>query len=367
LFGQIPLGSVAPLDAERREEPRVAIEGHFDGLRDTLAHAHGFACALVPLDRWQRDTRRLLAERLGLDLARPRLRDVWEGPAEEREIHGTRFTMRRVLLRTEDDLWVPAFLCLPPGATGALPTVICCQGHATAGMRVSVGLIPDEQWQELVADGDRDFALQAVRMGYAALALEMRGFGELRLAVDRERDANNSCARLSLLANEAGTTLLAMRVHDIRCAVDYVHARHELDGARLALTGNSGGGTVTLYAAALEERLAAAIPSCAFCTFADSIQSVDHCACNFVPGLARDLEMQDIAGLIAPRPLLVIAGREDGIFPLHGVETAWRELAPIYEASGHAERLHLYVGEGGHRYYAAPVEGFLREALAARA
>lgn len=367
MFGQVPLGFTSAPGAEDRDEPQVAIEAHFEDVRDALPHAHGFACALVPFDRWQRETRRLLAERLGLDLLRPRLLDVWEGPTEDREIHGTRLSMRRVLLRTEDNLWVPAFLCLPPGERGPLPTVICCQGHATPGMRVSVGLVPEEQWQELIAAGDRDFALQAVRMGYAALALEMRGFGELRLAADREKGANNSCARLCLLAGQAGQTLLAMRVHDIRCAVDYIHARHELDAHRVALTGNSGGGTVTLYAGALEERLTAAIPSCAFCTFADSIQAVDHCACNFVPGLARDLEMQDIAGLIAPRPLLVIAGREDTIFPLDGVEAAWRELAPIYEASGHPERLHLYVGEGGHRYYAAPVEAFLRDAFAARA
>ncbi len=345
-------------------EPSVTLEPTFARLCADLPHGGSFASSLLGFDQWREETRRLVAARLGLAHEAPTLLESWEGPLERVTVHGTELLLGRVLLRTEEDLWVPALLCLPPNLEGPAPAMVCCQGHATEGMRLSVGMVDDAAWQDLVANGDRDLALQAVRRGHVALALEMRAFGELRLPADRESNANNSCTRLSLLALEAGRTLLGMRVHDIRCAVSYLAARPEVDGRRIALTGNSGGGTVTVYGAALEERIAAAIPSCAFCTYAASIQAVEHCACNFVPGLAHDLEMQDVAGLVAPRPQLVIAGREDSIFPLHGVEEAYGALAAIYEAAGHPERLHLYVGPGGHRYYAAPVEGFLARALA---
>jgi predicted esterase len=62
--------------------------------------------------------------------------------------------------------------------------------------------------------------------------------------------------------------------------------------------------------------------------------------------------MADIMGLFAPRPLVIVAGREDPIFPLPGVEAAYAHLQAIYQAAGAAERCHLVVGDGGHRFYA---------------
>ncbi len=71
--------------------------------------------------------------------------------------------------------------------------------------------------------------------------------------------------------------------------------------------------------------------------------------------------MYDLAGLVAPRPMLIVAGRDDPIFPLAGVEEAYTRLQAIYAAAGCPQRLELFVGEGGHRYYSARVWPWLRE------
>ena len=89
-----------------------------------------------------------------------------------------------------------------------------------------------------------------------------------------------------------------------------------IDQTKIAMTGNSGGGTITLFTAAIDTRIAIAIPSCYFCTFKGSIGAMRHCDCNYVPGILRLGEMYDIAGLITPRPFKVIAGRTDPIFPI---------------------------------------------------
>jgi dienelactone hydrolase len=266
-----------------------------DGLRDTAVPSLRFDLAGLPFDQWRRTLRERLLGALGLP--------PWWYPGlspegcrllavrEEAWRDGPGYRWRRVFLQTEPDLWVPAFFIMPAEAAltaagGRVPVVIACQGHAAAGMRLSLGLVPPEVYEQAIAGGDRDFALQAVRHGYACLALEMRSFGELRLPEDRARDAANSCARLSALALQVGRTLVGMRVWDVLAALDYLGELPQVDAGRIALTGNSGGGTVTLYAGAIEDRLAATAPSSAFCTFADSIQAVHHCACNFVPGLA---------------------------------------------------------------------------------
>jgi dienelactone hydrolase len=336
-------------------EPRIDIGAHFGHLRDGLPHRMSFRPGTIEFAAWRKRTRAMLREHLGLPRVANRLLGAREEALDEVEIRGQRFRMQRVLLQTEPDLLVPAFFCLPLKSEGRLPVVICCQGHSTAGMRLSVGLVDDKTWEGAVVNGDRDFALQAVRHGYAALALEMRGFGELRLAPDIEKNANNSCARLVLLALQGGRTLVGMRVHDIMAAIEYLSQRPDIDRKHIVLTGNSGGGTVTLYTAALEDRLAASVPSCAFCTYADSIEAVDHCACNFVPGLSQEIEMGDLAGLAAPKPQLIIAGKTDTIFPERGVREAFAQAKAIYKAAGAADQLRLYIGEGGHRYYAEPV------------
>ena len=74
--------------------------------------------------------------------------------------------------------------------------------------------------------------------------------------------------------------------------------------------------------------------------------------------------MHDVAGLIAPRPMLIVAGQDDAIFPIEGVRRAYAELEKIYAASGFKNNVELYVGDGGHRYYKKRVWPFIDEKLA---
>ena len=121
---------------------------------------------------------------------------------------------------------------------------------------------------------------------------------------------------------------------------------------RIGLMGNSGGGTTTMFGAALLDRISYAIPSCYFNTFQASIMSINHCACNYVPGMLRYAEMSDVMGLFAPRKLVIVAGRDDDIFPLEATKASFAQLQQIYADAGAGESCSLVVGEGGHRFYA---------------
>jgi len=128
--------------------------------------------------------------------------------------------------------------------------------------------------------------------------------------------------------------------------------------------GNSGGGTTSLFAAALLPRLTHAMPSCYFCTFRDSIMSIHHCMCNYVPNLLLYAEMAHVMGLFAPRPVVIVAGKDDPIFPLDGVKKAFAELKKIYAAAGAENNCKLVIGDGAHRFYAeggwSAMQEFLR-------
>ncbi|MCC7406900.1 MAG: GNAT family N-acetyltransferase [Phycisphaeraceae bacterium] len=298
---------------------------------------------------WRRKLRRRVAELTGYDrmpVERPplRVRRLWE---REHPLG----TIQKLVMTCEEGSDMPAYLCLPRNAEPPYTPFICMQGHST-GSHNSIALDLRTNTQPIHVPGDRDFGLGAMRRGVAALCIEQRAFGERAELLQRQRYPHNACHDAAMRALMLGRTLLAERTYDVDRAIDYLATRSDMDMSRLGVMGNSGGGMVSVYAAALLDRVRVAMPSCGFCTFVNSILSIYHCADNYVPGLYLEAEMGDVLGLFAPRPLVVVAGRHDPIFPLRGVEGAFKKVKAIYRAAGAAKNCRLVIGDGGHRFYA---------------
>lgn len=253
----------------------------------------------------------------------------------------------RFVFTSEPHAQVPCHLLVPSGAKKPVPVVICLQGHSS-GMHISLGR-PKYEGDEQSIEGGRDFAIQAVREGYAALVMEQRAFGECKDA--RPGQTAHGCVHPSMVALLLGRTMIGERVWDVSRAVDALASFPEIDSTRIACMGNSGGGTITYYAACLEPRISVAMPSCSVCTYFDSIGSIYHCPDNYIPGALKYFDMPDLAALIAPRPLIVVAGKDDGIFPIAGVNRAMDTIRAVYAAAGAPGACRLTVGGEGHRFY----------------
>ena len=296
---------------------------------------------------WQRRLRRKLRSLLGYAPG-PR------GPLNVRSLWTREHplgTIEKIVFTSEPFADVPAYVCLPKNAQPPYTFMICLQGHST-GMHVSIGVQREDETQPFDSPGDRDFALGCMARGIAALCIEQRSFGERREQVQK-KVSPHGCHDAAMQALLVGKTLIGERVYDVERGMDYLAARGDANMRRVGVMGNSGGGTITIYAAALLPRLAFAMPSCAFCTFRDSIGAIYHCADNYVPGILKVADMGDLLGLFAPKPVVVVAGKDDDIFPIGGVQEAFAQLQRIYAAAGAADACRLVIGEGGHRFYAA--------------
>ena len=243
------------------------------------------------------------------------------------------------------------------------PLILTPHGHGKSGKQTYVGIWSDDKEKDEILVGERDIALQAVQEGYVAIAPDMRGFASMRRSEDIERDKTSSCRTLQMHALLFGRTLIGERVFDISRLIDYATTRNEVDTSKIAISGNSGGGTISLFAAACDTRIGVAVPSSYFCTFTRSIGSINHCECNYVPGIMTVAEMYDVAGLIAPRPFMAVAGKKDAIYPYPAVQEAFAKLKRIYAVAGVPERCCLSTGEGGHRYYKREVWSFVKKAF----
>ena len=116
-----------------------------------------------------------------------------------------------------------------------------------------------------------------------------------------------------------GRTPIGLRCWDASRLVSITYKRLKLSTRRVsAWQGCRAAAQSPLFWAALEPRVKLAMVGGYYCTFADSIYSIQHCICNCVPGIMDWGEMREVAALIAPRPLLVISGTKDPIFPIEG-------------------------------------------------
>lgn len=313
---------------------------------------------------WQQQFRDTLIRLTGLDHISSGAGELALEPEIHESVNMDGYRREKGSIQTEPGIRIPFYLLLPEGAEQPLPLVISIHGHGKRGKETYVGRFASEEEKVNAIEGERDIALQAVREGYAVLVPDQRGFWEMSRQEEKDHpSAGNSCLDLQRKALMFGRTLIGERVHDTGRLIDYAATRSEIDMARIAVTGNSGGGTTTLFAAALDERITAAIPSSYFCTFSASVLAMYHCMCNVVPGIMHTAEIYDIAALIAPRPLLVVHGKEDSIFPIAATREAFAHVQEVYEHLGVSERCQLFEGDGGHRYYKEPVWPFVKEHL----
>lgn len=311
------------------------------------------------LSAWQEAFRADLRATLGLpaieaagvpSLAPERHETVSEGGYER----------QRWTVRTETGFRLPFRVLLPDDIEPPCPVVVALHGHGDGGTAVTAGVPETAEQRREVRDEKRDVAVQAVERGYAALVPTMRGLGELANEADEEL-GYRTCHTLQLHAQLFGRSLAGDRVWDGTRLLDFVEDRDEFDEESVTVTGHSGGGAAALFLAAVDERVDVAAVSSYFCTFADSIAALDHCECNYVPGVAGLGEMADVAGLVAPRPFVAVNGADDHIFPVEGARRAFDRLQRVYAAAEVPEKCALHVGDGGHQYYPDGVWPFVED------
>lgn len=297
-------------------------------------------------DKWQERVHAKLWELLGMD----RMEKCEDDFLIECEEQKEGYKKLRFSFQSEDGYYVPCCAVLSNNSKLPQKVAICLQGHSS-GMHISYGEPKFHGDEEMLQGGDRDFAIRALREGYAAICIEQRYMGECGQTSEGAPSCLTRGTALPTLL--LGRTAIGERVWDVMRLIDVIKKYFPmLDHNHIVCLGNSGGGTTTFYAACLDKRIQCAVPSCSVCTFKDSIGAMHHCSCNYIPNIANYFDMGDMGGLIAPRALVVVNGKNDEIFPDHGVREAYTKIQEAYHVAGVTNRCRLVTGEGGHRFYA---------------
>ncbi len=314
------------------------------------------------LGAWQQELRTEIKDVLGISRLERRLADFKPtGRMVEKEDcdFGSR---ERWIIWTEPDVPLKCVILRPKGRSGKLPLVITPHGH-NYNTELYAGICRDAHDSTSIGEGERDIAVQAVKEGYIAIAPATRGFANTRLPRDIAAGKGTSCRTLLMEDMLVGRHPIGDRVWDVMKLIDFAQENLPVDGKNVIVTGTSGGGTTTLFAGACDERITVSGPSSYFCTFKGSIGSIHHCECNYIPGILNLCEMSDVGGLIAPRPIYIIHGVHDNIFPIEETRQSFGELKVIYKDAGAEDKCQLYEGKQGHRYYKEGIWPFVKQQL----
>jgi dienelactone hydrolase len=258
---------------------------------------------------------------------------------------------------------VPVLVIRPEKEAGRRPAVIVL--HGTGGTK----------------DRMASWLVELARRGFVGLAIDARYHG------DRAGGARGAAAYNEAITRAWKAKSGEPQEHpfyydtcwDLWRTIDYLETRADVDPGRIGMIGTSMGGIETWLAAAVDQRVAVAVPAIAVQSFRWSLENgqwqgrartiaaahkaaaadlgesqVNARVCRalwdkVVPGILGPFDCPSMIRLFAGRPLLILNGDRDPNCPIGGASLAFTAAEEAYRAADKPERLRIVVAQGvGH-------------------
>jgi hypothetical protein len=233
---------------------------------------------------------------------------------------------------------VPAYLARPSKISGRVPAILFDHSH---GGGYTIG-------KKEFVDGrsylqPEPYAKTLTNLGYIGLAIDHWIFGE-----------RSHTTELDMFKGMLwkGQVLWGMMVYDSLRALDWLVARPDVDPLRIGTLGMSMGSTMAWWLAALDERIKVTVDICCLTEFNTLVEKKGlsgHGVYYYVPGLLKHFTTSQINALIAPRAHLGLAGLQDKLTPVEGLDIIDRDLTRVYKEMGQPERWKLLRYDVGHQ------------------
>jgi len=340
---------------------------HLCNLYDSCKREYAFSAqSIEEFQEWREKARKRLWEITGMDLCQKT--DL--SPVKVSAVEEEGYIREYWLIQTEPEITMPFYLLRPvSNANGA--AMIVAHGHG-GSKEVTVGdegnpvVAAHKEWL-----GKNVFAKQLVKEGFIVACPDARGAGERRefpQQGDTAKEwASNSHRELLQLSIGFGQAPIGLFTWDLMRLVDFLETQPDVDRERIGCAGMSGGGQQTIWLAALDDRIKAAVTSGYFYGMKESLVKLpQNCACNFVPYMWKTMDMGDIGALIAPRALLIESGENDPLSGAPRMENVYPQVEiarKAFRLFNAEDRIVHSVHPGGHQWSGKDVMPFLKKWL----
>lgn len=260
------------------------------------------------------------------------------------------YRIEKVIFESHPEIYVTANLYVPNGRKGPFPGVLAPLGHTRNGK----------------AYRDYAYVYQTLaRKGYVVLAFDPFGQGERYQYLNPRTGKplygptgeHSQAGRPMLLF---GATFAQYRAWDGVRALDYLLSRPEVHPEKIGVTGQSGGGTMTMYLCALEPRIKVAVEvdgnseNLAGPSYAPP-GAVADAEQNLIFSLPEGIDRGDLLLAFAPKPLLMIytpidRGATYSPTYIKGTKEVHQEVQAAYKLMGAPEKAGLFATSLPHDY-----------------
>jgi len=260
------------------------------------------------------------------------------------------YRIEKVIYESRPNHHVTACLYVPTVGKPPFPAILNPSGHnrdAKAG------------------GGNQEVAQLAVRNGFVVLSYDPIGQGERIQTLDPTGKplmaGTTEHTQVDIGARLIGIGAANYRIWDGIRSLDYLCSRPEVDPKRIGCTGCSGGGTLTSYLMATDERILVAAPSCYLTSLERLFLTIgpQDGEQNITGQVALGIEHADYLTMRAPKPTIILAATRD-FFDQAGTWATFREAKRLYAILGHSERVDIAEVPGGHGYPKLQREAMVR-------
>lgn len=264
------------------------------------------------------------------------------------------YAIEKIIYESRPQFYVTALLYLPEekacGVKPPYPGVLVPCGHSLNGKA-------QDTYQRasilLAKNGCVSLCYDPIEQGERMQLLDKNG----KPPVSSTHGHNAVNVGCTLLGENAAT----YRIWDGMRGIDYLQSRPEVDPQRIGCTGNSGGGTLTSYIMALDDRVACAAPNCYLTSFRRLLDTIgpQDAEQNIFGQIAFGLDHAEYVIIRAPRPTLMCTATRD-FFDIGGAWDSFRRAKRIYTRLGHSERVDLVETDAEHGFSQQLREGSVR-------
>ena len=241
------------------------------------------------------------------------------------------YTIEKIAFESLPGVYATANLYIPKEREGPLPTVIYVCGHAHSP--------------------------QGNKTMYQRHPISFVKHGYVSMIIDSIQIAETFALHHGILNNEMydwysrGYTPAGVEVWNVIRALDYLETRPEVDKDRFGITGRSGGAAMSWFSAAVDERIKVVAPVMGISTYAANVADNTqrrHCDCMFTINTYMH-DMLHQGALIAPRPLYMMHGIQDRLFPVPGYKEFEEHIGKLYASYGAADEFKNLEVDTGHK------------------
>ena len=246
---------------------------------------------------------------------------------EQRREH---YSVYKVYFESLPGFYVTGNLYRPTGA-GPFPAILSPHGHWVYGRLENT---------DLTSAPAR--AMNLAAQGFVVFTYDMIGYNDSRQlphTVSHGSDADFGGRRENLW----GLSLAGLQLWNSIRALDFLESLPYVDRERIGCTGESGGGTQTFLVSAVDERIKVSAPVNMI-----SLHMQGGCLCENQPGLRLDTNNVELAGTIAPRPLLMVSATGD--WTKETLDVEFPAMRRLYALVGAEDRVHAVRFDAEHNY-----------------